>query len=83
MEKHVSSLHKHKDDVQKDFERVEGQAKYRLMFIATRDAKLSRLRLELDAQILNVSNFRSQDNENQLIATTLVQQESLQRKIDL
>jgi DNA anti-recombination protein RmuC len=49
LEKHVSSLHKHKDDIQKDFEKVEGQAKYCLMFIAIGDVKLSQLQLELDA----------------------------------
>jgi hypothetical protein len=52
------------------------------MFIAKREAKLSRLRLELHDQILNVSNFCFQDSENKLIATALVQEESLQRKLD-
>jgi hypothetical protein len=28
LEEHVSSLHKHKDDAQKDFEKVEGQIEY-------------------------------------------------------
>jgi hypothetical protein len=31
---------KHKDDVQKDFEKVEGQVEYCLMFIATGETKL-------------------------------------------
>jgi hypothetical protein len=41
LEKHVSSPQKHKDDVQKDFEKVEGQVESYLMFITTGEAKLS------------------------------------------
>jgi hypothetical protein len=33
-------------------------------------------------KFLNVSNFRFQNNENKLIATALIQEESLQRKLD-
>ncbi len=42
------------------------------MFNAMRMTKLSRLRLQLDAQILNVSNLHFQDSENKLIATIFV-----------
>jgi hypothetical protein len=52
------------------------------MFIAKREAKLSRLQLELHDQILNVSNFCFQDSENKLIVTVLVQEKFLQRKLD-
>lgn len=52
------------------------------MFIAKREAKLSKLRLELHDQILNVSNFCFQDSENKLIAIALVQEEFLRRKLD-
>jgi hypothetical protein len=41
LEEHVSSLQKHKVDLQNNFEKVEGQIEYRFMFIATREAKLS------------------------------------------
>jgi len=47
---------------QKEFEKVEGQVEYRLMPIASGEAKLSWLQSKLDAHILNVCKLCSENS---------------------
>jgi hypothetical protein len=58
----VFSLHTLKNGAQKEFEKVEGQVEYRLMPIASGEAKLSWLQSKLDAHIFNVYKLCSENS---------------------
>ncbi len=57
LEEIVSSLQKVIEEAQKEFKKVNGQAKYRLMFISSGQAKLVQLIEELEVPIKKVEDL--------------------------
>jgi hypothetical protein len=79
----VSSLQKVKEEAQKEFDKVKGQAEYRLMLISSGHAKLTQLLEELEASVKKVEDMRCHNSTEEIIKAALGEKELLQRKVDM
>lgn len=79
----VSSLQKVKEEAQKEFDKVKGQAEYRLMLISSGHAKLTQLLEELEALVKKVEDMRCHNSTEEIIKAALGEKELLQRKVDM
>lgn len=71
LEEIISSLQKVKGEAQKEFEKVDGQIEYYLMFTSSRQAKLAQFLEEL---IKKVEDLHCQNSAQETIQSAFVEQ---------
>jgi len=79
----VDSLKKEKDEVDKEFTKIEGQVEDYIMFVTTGEEELLDLQITFHTQNTKVQGLHFENNlvEN-VIGFALVELESLQQKVD-
>ncbi len=72
-----------KEEAQKEFEKVDGQAEYHLMFISSKQAKLAQLLEDLEMLVKKVEDLRCQKQRKIKNTGNFCEQGLLQRKVDM